>query len=213
MLLEAVNSVFITFLATEYLLDNDENQTGASNNPRHKNSILQHLKALSLSHRSRPLRYTFALVLSINAFVHFHAFEAALAHWVHEKVDTLFRIPRTVVAILTFLVALYWDCRQKYKYNCKHSELLSPAPWSNRYFLRQLLQSFCRLLPVYPFLAVIISFGFLFIITAFEKLHLPEEILNMPIYYGTLYGCVLSWPSSYCVLILLFGSSIASHPI
>lgn len=183
--------MFITFLATEYLLDNDENQTAhaASNNPRRtKNSIFQNLKAASLSHRSRPLRYTFAVVLSINAFVHFHAFGAALHHWVHEKVETLFRIPRIFVAILTFLVALYWDCRQKYKHNCKHSELLSPAPWSNRYFFRQLLQSFCRLLPVYPFLAVIISFGFLFIITAFEKLHLPEEILNMPIYYGTLYG-------------------------
>jgi hypothetical protein len=55
-------------------------------------------------------------------------------------------------------------------------------------FLRQVAIAFLRILPVYPFLAVLISFVFLFVISAFEALHLPLEILNMPIYYGTLYG-------------------------
>ena len=74
--------------------------------------------------------------------------------------------------------------------------------WSNRFFIRQLLQSFCRLLPVYPFLAVLISFGFLFLITTFETLHLPLEILNMPIYYGTLYGPLglMYWDVKKCVV-------------
>lgn len=195
MLLEAVNSVFLTFLATEYLLNSngDSSKPSSKDDARHgnKNSIIGHLKATFLSQHSRPLRYSFVLVLSINAFVHFHAAGEALAEWIHTKVETLFRIPRIVVAISSFLLALYWDCRQKYKYNStKNSDQssLHAAPWSNRYFLRQLMQSFCRLLPVYPFLAVVISFGFLFVITVFEKLNLPMEILNMPIYYGTLYG-------------------------
>lgn len=188
MLLEAVNSVFLTFLATEYLLYDHEVPVKAatSNNSRHKSSIFRHLTAAFISQHSRPLRYTFLLVLSINLFVHFHASGVALAEWIHIKVEHVFHIPRIIVAIFSFLLALYWDCRQKYRYNSKNQSI--PAPWSNRYFFRQLLQSFCRLLPVYPFLAVVISFGFLFVITAFEKLHLPLQILNMPIYYGTLYG-------------------------
>jgi hypothetical protein len=44
------------------------------------------------------------------------------------------------------------------------------------------------LIPVYPFIAVIISFIFLFVITAFEQLHLQTAVLNGPIYYFTLYG-------------------------
>mmetsp|Transcript_13589 Transcript_13589/g.29549 ORF Transcript_13589/g.29549 Transcript_13589/m.29549 type:complete len:220 (-) Transcript_13589:94-753(-) len=197
MLLEAVNSVFLTFLATEYLLNNNEDplpiasSSSSKHNSRHdRNSVFRHYLDLSAtfisSQHSRPLRYTFIVVLAINFFVHFHAWGAALAAAIHTKVETLFRIPRILVAIFTFLLALYWDCRQKYNVNNKKST--SPAPWSNRYFFRQLLQSFCRLLPIYPFLAVVISFVFLFVISAFERLRLPLQILNMPIYYGTLYG-------------------------
>ena len=195
MLLEAVNSVFITFLATEYLLFNDH-KTDADAGGRgvvekdarsKKNSIIQQLTSALISQHSRPLRYTFAIVLAINAFVRFHEVGVALADWLHNKVETFFHIPRIIVAICSFLLALYWDCRQKYKQNAKQQSS-NPAPWSNRYFFQQLLKSFCKLLPVYPFLAVIISFGFLFLITVFEKLDLPLEYLNMPIYYGTLYG-------------------------
>mmetsp|Transcript_1813 Transcript_1813/g.3484 ORF Transcript_1813/g.3484 Transcript_1813/m.3484 type:complete len:197 (-) Transcript_1813:478-1068(-) len=193
MLLEAVNSVFLTFLATEYLLfDHEVVQSATSNNSngRHTKSsnIFRHLTATFISQHSRALRYTSILVLSINAFVHFHSAGVALAEWAHVKVEALFHIPRIIVAMLSFLLALYLDCRQKYKCNSKNQ--CNAAPWSNRYFFRHLLQSFCRLLPVYPFLAVVISFGFLFIISAFEKLNLPLQILNMPIYYGTLYGYV-----------------------
>lgn len=177
MLLEAVNSVFLTFLATDYLLSDDS-------------TTLQHLRATITSQHSQ-LQYAFAAVLAINILVNFHAASVALAEWVHDKLATLFRVPRIVVAICSFITALYWDCRQKYGLNSKNR--LGPAAatrWSKRYFFRQVLQSFCRLLPIYPFLAVVISFGFLFVISTFERLHLPLEILNMPIYYGTLYGYV-----------------------
>lgn len=189
MLLEAVNSVFITFVATEYLLSDEfpSAKTSTSNtNGRHNGSIIRQLTATFVSQHSRPLRYAFALVLSVNLFVHFHASGVALAEWMHAKVGALFHVPRIFVAISSFLLALYLDCKQKYHRNSKSQT--SPAPWSNHFFLSQLVQSFCRLLPVYPFLAVVISFGFLIVISAFEKLHLPVQILNMPIYYGTLYG-------------------------
>ncbi|KAG7374737.1 hypothetical protein IV203_013832 [Nitzschia inconspicua] len=55
-------------------------------------------------------------------------------------------------------------------------------------FLPKVGWAFFKVLPAYPFLAVLISFGFLFVINIWEFLHLPEEWLNMPIYYGTLYG-------------------------
>jgi hypothetical protein len=177
MLLEAVNSVFLTFLATDYLLSDDS-------------TTLQHLRVTTTSQHSQ-LQYAFAAVLAINILVNFHAARVALAEGVHDKLATLFRVPRIVVAIFSFITALYWDCRHKYGLNSKNR--LGPAAatrWSKQYFFRQLLQSFCRLLPIYPFLAVVISFGFLFVISTFERLHLPLEILNMPIYYGTLYGYV-----------------------
>lgn len=55
-------------------------------------------------------------------------------------------------------------------------------------FLPKVGWAFLKVLPAYPFLAVLISFGFLFVINIWEFLQLPEEWLNMPIYYGTLYG-------------------------
>ena len=49
--------------------------------------------------------------------------------------------------------------------------------------------AFLKILPAYPFLAVLISFVFLFVIDLWEHVfHLPLEWLNNPIYYGTLYG-------------------------
>jgi hypothetical protein len=166
MLLEAVNLSFLTFLATEYPLGNDC-------------TTLPHLRA---RFTSRPLQYAFVAVLSINVLVNFHAAGVALTEWVHDKLVTLFRVPRIAVAICSFITVLYWDCRQKYGLNSKNPfGPAAAAPWSNRYFFRKVLQSFCRLLPIYPFLAVVISFGFLFVISTFERLHLPLEILNMPI--------------------------------
>lgn len=190
MLLEAINSVSLIFLATEFLLV--ENSCWNDSSPRHKTSFVHHLRAIFASQHSRPIQYIFPTVLLINLLIYFHATGAALEEWIHNTIGkTHFHIPRILVAISSFLLALYWDCRQKCKPQSSSVVAAASPPWSNRCFLQLLVQSFCQLLPVYPFLAVIISFGFLLIITAFERLHLPLQILNMPIYYGTLYGYVL----------------------
>eukprot|EP00980_Cylindrotheca_fusiformis_P009829 scaffold2164_cov106-Cylindrotheca_fusiformis.AAC.12 len=83
---------------------------------------------------------------------------------------------RIALAVFAYMVALYVDCKR------------SQPKLTLTNFLRQVAIAFLRVLPVYPFLAVLISFVFLFVISAFETLHLPLEMLNMPIYYGTLYG-------------------------
>ena len=173
MLLEAVNSVFLTFLATEYLLLVDDRIT-----------LYQFFS--QQQQRSRPLQYTIAGVLLINIFVSFHTFGSSLVEWIHVKLSQFFHVPRIIVAISSFFLSLYWDCRRNNQ--AAAAAAAATTTWSDQYFLKLLVQSFCRLLPIYPFLAVIISFGFLFVITVFERLHLPMEILNMPIYYGTLYG-------------------------
>jgi len=199
MLLEVINSVFLTYIATEYLLVENDDLSSSKTSRNNIKSFQQLCAALFTSQQSsRPRQYIFLIVLSTNILVRFHATGVALAEWIHNTVGRTqhhFHVPRILVAICSFLIALYWDCRQKYKHlhskhhSCSSSGVAaSSPPWSNQCFLQQLLQSFCRLLPIYPFLAVIISFGFLFIITAFERLHLPLQVLNMPIYYGTLYG-------------------------
>ena len=185
MILEAVNSVCLTYLATEFLLNNnDYNTTSAQYGTISVVLLLQSIKTTFISQHSRPIQYTFVTVICINIFVYYHDAGQTILDYIHHK---LF-IPRILLAICSFLIALYWDCRYKYLQNSRNNQSNSTAPWSNRYFIKQLVQSFIRLLPVYPFLAVVISFGFLFIITLFEKLHLNSEILNTPIYFGTLYG-------------------------
>lgn len=180
MLLEAVNSVFLTFLATEYLLLDDDRTT------------MYHFFLQQQQQRSRPLQYTIAGVILINIFVNFHTIGASLVEWIHVKLSQFFHVPRIIVAISSFLLTLYWDCRRNNHVNTITNTItnatITTTTWSDQYFLKLLVQSFCRLLPIYPFLAVIISFGFLLVITVFERLHLPMEILSMPIYYGTLYG-------------------------
>ena len=57
-----------------------------------------------------------------------------------------------------------------------------------RAFLPRVGRSFVRVLPAYPFLAVLISFVFMFVISIWEFFKLPERWLQWPIYYGTLYG-------------------------
>ena len=208
MILEAVNSVFLTFVVTEYLLIEDDTNKSEGQTPtnyqnnycdeqssgHHLTHILHRLKITFLSRHSKFTQCMFGVVGCINLFVRFHVSGAALSTWLHLKIEQLFHIPRIVIAIASFLTALYFDCRRKNASTInKTSNNISGTPndnkgWSNAVFFRQLTQSFCILLPVYPFLAVIISFGFLFVVSLFEKLNLPLEILNMPIYYGTLYG-------------------------
>lgn len=202
MILEAINSVFLTFIVTEYLLA-DERSSGLDTNDYQSNNyqnnggrqlmqIIRRLKILTLTHHGKVAQVMFAAVGCLNLVIHFHVSETAISLWGNSKVEKLFHIPRIMIAIASFLIAVYFDCRRIMKKNTitttDGSRTKNNQSWSNKAFVHQLIKSFSILLPIYPFLAVVISFGFLFVVSIFEKLNLPLEVLNMPIYYGTLYG-------------------------
>eukprot|EP00804_Cyclotella_cryptica_P023512 CCRYP_012158-RA/>CCRYP_012158-RA protein AED:0.14 eAED:0.14 QI:171/1/1/1/0/0/2/453/233 len=200
MILEAINSVFFTFLVTEYLLAEQDigssSELSANNyqNIDGGNGTFARCRLIQIFRRTGvAVRCSFGVLLCLNLFAHFHISGAAISTSMHHRVEKLFHIPRILIAITSFLIVLYFDCRWiAATSNATNTDIAGKSSnireWSNQIFCRQLLQSFCILLPVYPFLAVIISFGFLFVVTIFEKLHWPTDVLNMPVYYGTLYG-------------------------
>jgi hypothetical protein len=93
-----------------------------------------------------------------------------------ELIDEFLHLPKVIFAAVLYIITLYVDCLR-----------IHPDLQLHLYLLR-VGMAFLKVAPLYPFLAVLISFGFLFVISAFEALRLPLEWLNMPIYYGTLYG-------------------------
>jgi hypothetical protein len=162
MLSEVVNALLLTFLATEYLLIGDSTTKFPSS--------YETWKRIWISRRNR------ALVISaiiINVFDRI----SGIASAAEELFQGALHIPKIVFAAIAYIIALYVDCRRKF-----------PLLHFWREFLPRVLKAFCYVLPVYPFMAVVISFGFLLVINLFEFLHIPLEYLNMPIYYGTLYG-------------------------
>jgi hypothetical protein len=193
MLLELINSIFVTFMATEFLVVKNSDTSISSSSNQHRRL---HFRLFSryIDRFSRPLQFLTLIVALLNLFVHFHDSGVAISNWIKAHVGVL-HIPRIVAAIFTFLTALWWDCRRIVNSSNKTS-------WSNDNFLRQLVKSFCRMIPMYPFAAVVISFIFLFVITLFEDLHINTVILNGPIYYFTLYGplMLIYWDCKKCII-------------
>jgi hypothetical protein len=101
---------------------------------------------------------------------------SGLAPFANELLQGFLHLPRILFAAAAYVIALYLDCRRV------------AVSLSFLYFLRAVGTAFLYILPVYPFMAVLISFVFLFVIRLFELLHLPLEWLNAPIYYGCIYG-------------------------
>lgn len=166
MISEVLNALFLTFLVTEYLVaTNEADPRGGGGRRGAASSWTGRLW------RARTAAALGALVL-VNVAERTSGAAAALGELLHR----LLHGPKIVLVALAYVLALYWDCRRV-------DRSLRVPP-----FLRRVAAAFGRILPVYPFLAVLISFGFLVVINVFEFLHLPLEYLNRPIYYGTLYG-------------------------
>ena len=62
---------------------------------------------------------------------------------------------RVGLAAVGYIVGLYFDCRK------------SNRKLTIRQFLKHVSIAFCRVFPVYPFLAVLISFVFMFVISPY----------------------------------------------
>ena len=86
---------------------------------------------------------------------------------------------KVAIVAASFLGALYIDCKR----GSGDSSCINPS-----LFAREIAKEFLLLLPVCPWLSVLISFVFFLIISIFDIVGLPTSILNGPIYYGTLYG-------------------------
>lgn len=121
---------------------------------------------------SRSNQTFLALVIVVNLFDRLVGFASLLKG----VLESLLHTPKVLLAAVLYMVVLYLDC-------LRHATNLSP-----RVFVRRVGVQFLKILPLYPFLAVLISCGFMFVISFCEHLHLPLEWLNWPIYYGTLYG-------------------------
>ena len=163
MITELVNSIFITYLASEYSLSN---KSGTLSRPE-----------LFLQQRSR-VGTVGAAVLTINVLDSI----TGIGGLVHLALNRFLRLPKVALAAGAYVVALYYDCQWTLvRRKC------NPLRFRHE-FCPRVMRAFVRILPIYPILAVLLSFIFLFVITAFEFLQLSTEILNWPIYYGTLYG-------------------------
>ena len=167
MLSEVVNALFVTYLATEIQLAADDQ--ASTDRVQH---VLQSKVTQAIS--------TGVVIVNLAVRLHIHISGSALLSAASSAVSFASHAPKVLFAAIAYVIALYFDCRR------------SKKDLAVGDFLKSVGIQFCRVAPVYPFLAVMISFVFLFIISAFETLHLPLELLNMPIYYGTLYG-PFSW--------------------
>ena len=184
MISEVVNSVFITYLATEYSSTSNPQQRpsrslggSVEEEDRQKQSRAQQRRVLAVS----------AVVTSINLLDRI----TGVGSVAHGLVEKFLHLPKVVFAALFYVAALYYDCRAAVQRSPSggllHPQQSSPLQFRQD-FLPRVTKAFCRILPIYPIGAVLISFGFLFVINLFELLHIPTDILNVPIYYGTLYG-------------------------
>jgi hypothetical protein len=122
--------------------------------------------------KKRGLATLLAAVAFLNVFDHV----TGAAGLLNKLLNGFVHLPKVGFAALVYVFALYFDCRK-----------VAPA-LSAKTFLPLVGKAFLRVLPAYPFLAVVVSFGFMIVINIFEALNLPLEYLNWPIYYGTLHG-------------------------
>lgn len=113
-----------------------------------------------------------ASVLVINLVDHV----AGTKEMLNRTLEGFFHLPKAIFAAMAYFVALYLDIKRRVPH-LDYSKFRSRVCWA-----------FAKILPAYPFLAVLISFVFMFVINIWEALNLPMELLNAPIYYGTLYG-------------------------
>jgi hypothetical protein len=185
MISELLNSLFLTYLASEYLVVQDD--AGPSPSRRR-------LSLLTTSLQQKLTAILAGTVLVVNIVDRM----VGVTKWIHVGISFLniFSWPFKILLAASFYVGgLYLDINRKSLFARRRSPNSdsSDDDFSKRMpfwsiFLPKVGWAFCKVLPAYPFLAVTISICFMFVINLWDFLHLPEEWLNAPIYYGTLYG-------------------------
>lgn len=175
MISEVINALFLTYLASEYLVANSDNDD--NNNINRKGKRLRIYTTLNL--KSACVVAVGVLVVNVLDRV------TGANDFANNLLQGFLHLPRVLFAATAYVVALYIDVR--YQHRLSHRRRSSSVLRLGS-FLPKVGWAFVKILPAYPLLAVLISFVFLFVINVWEALHLPNEWLNAPIYYGTLYG-------------------------
>ena len=175
MISEVINALFLTYLASEYLVANSDNDD--NNNINRKGKRLRIYTTLNL--KSACVVAVGVLVVNVLDRV------TGANDFANNLLQGFLYLPRVLFAATAYVVALYIDVR--YQHRLSHRRRSSSVLRLGS-FLPKVGWAFVKILPAYPLLAVLISFVFLFVINLWEALHLPNEWLNAPIYYGTLCG-------------------------
>ena len=221
MISEVCNAIFLTYIASEYLISEQNNNGSRSSSSFSSISPIQ----------KRRIRAILFILLPIVLVINVMDRITGTIDTINSIFDTfgLLHIPFRIIFVATFyILALYIDVTIVVKNELKRGtvsgggltttssaafggegRILGSSITSKKSdndtsssssnnstffvipikpFLKHVLKAFCYVLPAYPFMAVIISFIFMFVINIFERLHLNLDMLNAPIYYGTLYG-------------------------
>ena len=146
MISEVVNSLFVTYFASEFLVA----ETSCSDRRRHESWFDS--TSRFIKQRISSLSFGVCAVLLVNLLDHVSG--------IKEKANLLlqgfFHLPKIIFAAVAYTTCLYYDIHRR-------SPLLTL-----RVFLAKVGWAFLRVLPAYPFLAVLISFVFLFVINIWE---------------------------------------------
>lgn len=175
MLSEVANTLLLTFYATEYLIATNDGIFSNKTVSKRAEDAIMSAKNILFSLRSIIL---IGAVAVINLVDHV----AGFSEFLNKAASGIFHAPRVVFIAFAYIVALFLDCRRSVGSNVEDFSFL-------RGYLPNLLKAFLYILPVYPYLAVLLSFLFMILIRAFELVGLPpEKYLNGLVYYGVLYG-------------------------
>lgn len=203
MISEIANSLFLTYLASEYLVAPSTPSTSQRSSRSRNRTIQQGEDDSKNKSNNRGTNVALIGILALltgtaNLIDHHFYLSVAWNYSTAFFANHLPSIPSNAIVIPTklflaassYVTALYFDIHRDRSNNSKtKQEKPSPKMPFRSIFLPKVGWAFLKILPAYPFLAVLISFVFLFVVDFWEYvLHLPLEWLNNPIYYGTLYG-------------------------
>lgn len=204
MISEIVNSLFLTYLASEYVLSSPLPSSSSSSRSRTLKSSDSN-NSIDEKRKAHKDNYAFLGVLvflvGVANLLDHHYYLSVIWGFARKLFPSIpsyiIVIPSKIfVAAASYVLALYVDIHRvrkagpngdsgKNQTSSKHRTKKLPF---RSVFLPKVGWAFLKILPAYPFLAVLVSFVFLFVVDLWEFLHLPLEWLNNPIYYGTLYG-------------------------
>ena len=210
MISEVCNAIVLTYIASEYLIS-EQQQTQDDRKYKNRSSSSSSSSAAGASRfqqYQQRQRIKTILIFAVPIIILINILDRVTGamDMMNQLLDGFLHLPRAIFAATLYIIALYVDVTIL---NRKETPTMTPVtvttttidgttPSSTtttttiqvpiKFFLKQVFVAFMYILPAYPFMAVVISFVFMFVINIWEALNLPLEYLNAPIYYGTLYG-------------------------